>query len=125
MQSILDEQQLQQLAEIGFMAAGRGFGEQARAIFDGLAASKPESEVPAIGIAVLQMCQGDPELAATTLRDRALRLNPDSDHAKCFLGMALRMAGRNGEATGILEDVAANSGDETVRSLADGLLRPA
>jgi len=45
--------------EIRYVAVGRGLQSHAEDIFNGLAAARPESELPLVGLAVCKMNFGD------------------------------------------------------------------
>ncbi|MFO1349189.1 MAG: hypothetical protein U1F68_00320 [Gammaproteobacteria bacterium] len=115
------EQQVKQLAAIGFLAAGHGLINEGEAIFNGLKAWRPESEYPLIGLALTKIgaCQYD--AAHAILTDQALKLNPASATAKCFVGLALKLAGRVHEGERWLKEVAA-ADDQEARTLAETLL---
>ena len=76
------------MMEIGYLAAGNGFSAEAEAIFEGLHAVRPGSEIPFIGLAVTRMNAGRPLEAASLLEEQALRLSPASELAQGFLGLA-------------------------------------
>jgi len=57
-QELLDTQQAQLLMSIGFVATGSGRHSQAEVIFHGLATARPESALPWLGLAVVQMKPG-------------------------------------------------------------------
>lgn len=112
----------QLLMEIGYVATGAGLKPQAEAIFKGVAALRPQSEMPWIGLAVTQLNAGNPQAAQRLLREEALQRAPQSDTAKSFLGLALRQAGHNAESFALLREVADYGTDETARAMARGLL---
>lgn len=110
------------MVEIGYLAGGNGFTDEAEAVFDGLRAVRPESEVPVIGLAVTRMNAGRPLDAVALLEGEALRLNPGSDLARGFLGLALRLAGHASRSHSVLEEVAATATDESAGRMARALL---
>lgn len=103
------------------MAACHGRRQEAHAIFEGLGEVRPESVYPAIGMAVAEMGAGHYEEAVGILRSKALRQNPGSAEVLCFLGLALKLAGRGSESEATLRQ-ATSTGDEQTRSLAQVLL---
>jgi predicted Zn-dependent protease len=108
------------LMELGVAAAGAGLARQALAIFDGLEAVRPDSEGPAIGVALIHMNNNQPEEAIKKIRDGALVRNPGSLEAKMILGLALKLAGRNSECNNIINELTA-SGDEKAKTFAQNL----
>jgi len=112
---------LRLLLRLGYMAAWQGWQREAVAIFQAVRAARPQSELPAIGAAVLAMMAGNSELAVQMLREEALRLNPDSDYAKAHLGCALRLNGQDEEGLKLLTDLEQNSTEPSVREMAQNL----
>jgi predicted Zn-dependent protease len=105
---------LQMLMEIGYVAIGRGFQEQAEKIFTGIAAARPRSELPLIGLAVTHLNFGDFAGASRILLEQALVANPNSGLAKCFLAVSMRALGANNEANWLAgEALKAECGPET------------
>lgn len=113
---------IQLLMEAGYLAGGYGFFEESEKIFDGITAVRPESELPLIGMAVTKMNAGKYEEAARILWDKALKLNPESDLAKSFLGLTLKLSGLIAESQAILKEVLEANKDETAVNMARNLL---
>jgi tetratricopeptide (TPR) repeat protein len=84
---------LQILTEVGYMAAGCGWRQQAESIFNGIIAVRPESEFPWISYAIAKISVGQLSEAFEMLTKRALVLNPRNDLAKAFLGLILSRVG--------------------------------
>ena len=101
----IDKKMLQLLTEIGFFAAGNGFFVEAEKIFEGIQAVRSESEYPHIGLAWAKINAHKPEEAIAVLKEKALKLNPDNDLAKSYLGLALRLANLNHESESVLQEV--------------------
>ena len=59
------------------------------------------------------------------LREKALRINPGSDMAKGFLGLALKLSGLTSESRNVLQDVADNGTDANAVNMAKSLLEEA
>lgn len=117
----VDSELVRLLMRIGYLAAWNGLYKEAIAVFDGVQAVRPESEVPVIGAAVVAMLSGNPEVAIRTLQEGALTLNPGSDLARAHLGCALRLQGREDEGMAILREVAATSTQADARAMAASL----
>jgi hypothetical protein len=110
------------MMEIGYLASGNGFSTEATAIFEGLRAVRPKSEIPIIGQAVTRMNAGRPFEAVSLLEEQALRLCPGSELAQGFLGLALRLAGHTGRSQSVLEDLAARAINPCAGAMARALL---
>jgi len=113
---------LQRATEVGYLAATNGMTGQSLAIFDGLSAARPDSELPDIGKSFAHLCAGDTQEAVRILTQEALAKNPESLVAKAFVGLCLKQAGMNAEADGVLEDVAGEDGDPVAKEMATALL---
>lgn len=112
---------VQRLMEIGFIAAGNGLLADAEAIFQGVQAARPESELPLVGRAFIRMNARQHRDAALLLQ-QAMEKNPDSDLAMSFLGAALQMSGMNQASRDVLQQVIAENGNEQAVELAKALL---
>jgi hypothetical protein len=110
------------MMEIGYMAAGNGFSAEAEAIFEGVRAVRPGSEVPIIGLAVTRMNTGRPLEAVSLLERQALRLSPGSELALGFLGLALKLAGHTSRSQWVFEDLAARATNPCAGAMARALL---
>ena len=110
------------MMEIGYLATGNGFSAEAEAIFEGVRAVRPGSEVPIIGLAVTRMNTGRPLEAVSMLEQQALRLSPESELSRGFLGLALRLAGHTGQSQSVLEDLAAKATNPCAGAMARALL---
>jgi len=113
---------VRRLLEIGYIAAGNGYFADAELIFRGVAAVRPESSAPAIGRAVAALNRGAAGEAVRLLEAERER-SPSDALSQAFLGLALRSAGRNAEATAALE-AATKSGDPIAAAMAQALLVP-
>ena len=115
-------QQVKQLTAIGFLAACHGLTAEGETIFEGLKLCRPESEYPPIGLAMTKIGARQYDAALAILTDQALKLNPASATAKCFVGLALKLAGSARESERWLKEAAAMAEDREARALAESLL---
>lgn len=123
MRSLEEDTELPKLLmEIGYVATGSGRSREAETIFQGLCAWRPKSELPWIGLAIARLNRGKTDEARKILEDEALKRAPDSDLAKCFLGLTLRQAGHRAESFEMLRQVSEHGRDETARVMAENLL---
>ncbi len=118
----IDTAMVQTLMEIGYVAIGRGQQSAAEDIFNGISSARPESELPIIGLAVTKMNFGDFTAAFKLLGENALSINPESDLAKCFLGVVSFYCGAQKESLAIMSDILANSSDEVAIKIAKSTL---
>lgn len=117
----IDSELVRLLMRTGYLAAWNGFHKEAVAIFDGVAAVRPESDIPLIGGAVVAILTGNLEMAASTL-DGALAINPDSAMALAHQGCVLRLQGREDEGLEILRSVEAQTEDVEAAAMARNVL---
>jgi tetratricopeptide (TPR) repeat protein len=120
MDAALDADDLRLLLEIGYVAAGNGYFQEAEAIFRGVAAKRPESTAPSIGRAIAALNRGSAAEAAAILETERTRC-PQDDLLRAFLGLALKSAGRTAESVALLNAVL-DSADPTAANLARALL---
>jgi hypothetical protein len=118
----IDTKLIRLLMEVGYLAGGHGFFKESETIFEGLKAVRSESEYPIIGLAITKMNAKKNDEAVEILREQALKLNPDSDMAKCFLGLSLKLSGMNHESRKVLEDVVENGNSEEAVNMARSFL---
>ena len=118
----IDSELVRLLMRVGYTAAWNGLHKEAVAIFDGVGAVRPESEVPVIGAAVVAMLSGNDDVAVKTLEEGALQLNPESAQARAHLGVALRLRGDEDEGLAILREVAAQTTDPDAARMAANVL---
>ena len=118
----IDSELVRLLMRAGYAAAWNGLHQEAIAIFDGVGAVRPESELPVIGAAVVALLSGHYEVAVKTLREGALDLNPDSALARAHLGVALRLHGDEDEGRALLHDVATQTVDPDAAIMARNVL---
>ena len=119
------EQQVKQLTAIGFLAASHGLNAEGEAIFNGLKACRPNSEYPLIGLAMTKIGARQYDDAMTVLTTQALKVNPASATAKCFVGLVFRLIGNTRESERWLKEVAATADDQDAKALAENLLSEA
>ncbi len=118
----LDPQTLTLLSDLGFIAGGRGMLPLAQKIYEGLMIARPEHESPYIGLAMAMMFSQQPKQAAELLRASALAINPESELARSFLGLALKLDGDVQGAREQLEAVAESGSDQAAVELAKNVL---
>lgn len=97
---VLESDDVRMLVDIGFIALSAGLDPQARTIFAGVEAARPDQEAGPIGLALAEMAAD--ELDSAVARLKAL---PPSDAALTYLGMALMRRGDTGEGRETLRRV--------------------
>ncbi|MDR0742042.1 MAG: hypothetical protein LBE98_01090 [Puniceicoccales bacterium] len=110
------------LMEVGYVATGRGLQSQATNIFNGIVAARPSSEFPLIGLAVCKLNFGYVVEAAKILAEQALKLNPSSGTAKCFLAVAIKALGKEAEARDLMRQVCNNTTEPAAKAMAESFL---
>ena len=100
---MLEKNDLQNLAEVGFCAVSMGNMLLARTIFEGLLAARPGHETPLMGLAMSHYMVNEFEAAEEILRG-LMRDKPDFRLAGVHLGLCLILAGRKGEAVPLLQE---------------------
>ncbi|MDR2776542.1 MAG: hypothetical protein LBB17_00640 [Puniceicoccales bacterium] len=110
------------LMDIGYVATGRGLQSQATSIFNGVVAARPSSELPLIGLAVCKLNFGYVVDAAKILAEQALKLNPNSGTAKCFLAVAIKALGQEQEACDLMHQVCDDTTEPAAKAMAESFL---
>ena len=100
---MLEKEDLQTLAEMGFCAVSMGNMLPARIIFEGLAAVRPGHEAPLMGLAMSHYMVDEFEAAEEILR-QLMRNKPDFRLAGVHLALCLILAGRKDEAAPLLHE---------------------
>jgi tetratricopeptide (TPR) repeat protein len=118
----IEKDLLQLLMETGHLASGYGYFPEAEVIFSGLRAVRPESEYPLIGLALAKMNARKYIEAIKILMEEALKVNPKSDLAKSFLGLALKLSGLREESVTVLREVIAADRDKIAVKIARNLI---
>lgn len=93
------------LFNIGILGIARGSVAEAVNVFEAIRFIRPESEIPFIGLGLAAIVQGQYDMAAATLVNGALELNPRNRAAKALLGLAFHLSGHKEQAEAILNEV--------------------
>jgi hypothetical protein len=102
---------LQHLMQVGYMACGHGAPSLAVAIFKGIAAVRPNSELPLIGLAFACIHMGKLTAACDILVNQATPINPDNQTIKALAAMIFRMSGEFKASDTLLDEVIADGTD--------------
>ncbi|MDR1595490.1 MAG: hypothetical protein LBR91_01020 [Puniceicoccales bacterium] len=113
---------MQILMDVGWVAIGRGMKANAESIFSGIAAARPNSELPLIGLAVCAINFGNFVGASKILAQKALPLNPNNGIARCFLAVAVRAIGEKDYALELANCVANECDDPVAVAFAKSLI---
>lgn len=109
------------MMEAGYIFLGMQRFKEARTVFEGVSALKPESEIPVVALGGVSFCQG--KLAeAVRLYKKALKMIPDSIYGKAYLGEALYFLGEKPQAAKLLKEVDAMEAKGPVGDFARALL---
>lgn len=106
------------LMRIGFLAADCANVPVAEKLFKAIQMAKPTNETPFIGLAYSAILEGKFDEAVTVLKEKALKINPDSSTAKAYLGLALGCKGDKEASNTILKEVASSSESSTTANFA-------
>lgn len=103
---VLAVESIRELTEIGFMAATTGRSDMAEIIFNGLLGLHPRGASAELGLAITWMFAQRP-MEAAALLERTTATSP-AEYAviTAWHGLALQLAGRNGQARKLLEKAA-------------------
>ncbi|MEO9530045.1 tetratricopeptide repeat protein [Roseibium sp.] len=114
---IITSQDLQLLADIGFIAGSRGMNDHANAIFEAIRALRPEQEAGFLGSAMIRILAGDPGAAI-----KELEKAPTTVATRTFLGIALVQQGNVPRGREVLEAVVSTAPDTPFAHLAETTL---
>jgi len=117
----MEQSQLALLMEAGYIYLGMQRFKEAKEVFEGVAALKPDSEIPLVALAGVSFCQGKLHEAIKVYK-RALKLSPESIYAKAYLGEALFFSGEKSEAVKLLKEVDLKDSKGPVGDFARALL---
>lgn len=98
----LTSEEINLIAELGFMAATNGFVVPAIRIFQGLLVLRSDHSFPYIGLAVARLYAGAFNDAVRVLREDAAPVRRDREEIELYLGLALHLAGQPIEAARVL-----------------------
>jgi predicted Zn-dependent protease len=129
--------EFQRLAELGFVAAGKGWLAQASQLFNSLIELEPQHALPHVGLALAFLNGGHPDDALRVL-ERADKLVADREAAsgaremsdlrdesaliRAFYGVALKLAGRTAESFRILQALSDRPGHDHAGRIARSML---
>ncbi|MDR1456744.1 MAG: hypothetical protein LBI34_01655 [Puniceicoccales bacterium] len=102
---------LQLLMQVGYVACGHGFPSLAKVIFEGIAAVRPNSELPLIGLAFSYIHIGKLTSACDILVNQAARINPNNQTIKAVAAMIFRISGEFKASDTLLDEVIADGTD--------------
>lgn len=109
----LDRDAMRLIAEIGFIGTQTGQLAAARSLFQSLLLLRPDSNLPFIGLAMVELGAQRPEEAARILREQGLKQHPGDPELMAFLGLALQTAGEVANAQKVLAAVVAREGEDS------------
>ncbi|MDR1437690.1 MAG: hypothetical protein LBI69_01360 [Puniceicoccales bacterium] len=107
--------------QLGFMACNRGSPSLGICIFAGIAAVRPNSELPLIGLAYAHANAGKLSEAREILTKRAAVINPKNQLTKAILAMIFRISGEVNESDSLIDEVIEDGSDPQAVALAEQL----
>jgi hypothetical protein len=114
----VSSEMLQLLMQVGYVACGQGWPSLSRIIFDGIAAVRPNSELPLIGLAFAHIHMGKLTAACDILVKQVAAINPANQIAKALAAMIFRMSGEFRAGDMLLDEVLADGSDPQAMALA-------
>lgn len=115
---MLHTDQVKLLAELGFIALMRNMDDNARKIFKGVEAARPEQEAAAIGLAMLDLKTNNIDSAIDRLKKFS-----SSEKALTFLGLAFFRKGETAKAVKVLNDAISIGENTEASTLAKDILQ--
>ncbi|MBU4485228.1 tetratricopeptide repeat protein [bacterium] len=117
----ISREDLVYLMETGYVYLGMQRFKEAKQVFEGIQVMAPNSEVPIIALGQVDFCQGKFSKAVTKYK-KALNIDPDSVHAKAYMGEALFFDNKKDEAIEALKEVVKLDRDGRTANFAQSLL---
>ncbi|MEJ5301187.1 MAG: HrpB1 family type III secretion system apparatus protein [Thermodesulforhabdaceae bacterium] len=111
------------LMELGMMASGYHWKDDAEKIFTGLRVMRPQAEEPFIGLALMWMMAGSNDEAVQILKNEALSRHPESEVVKAYLALALKLSGRTSESEQVARELIAAGKNEKALQFVENLLK--
>lgn len=108
---VLDSAEVRLLTEIGFLASAVGDVRRAQTVFLALQRLRPGRAFPLVGLAVTKMNAGCPNDAVLVLEQAQASCDAEQNVMDAWRGLALQLAGREGESKRLLMKVALSDGD--------------
>lgn len=119
----LNKEMIKLLYEIGVTGIWLNEIADARVIFDGLKALRPQNELPVLGLALIAFAEGNLDKSIEMIVKEALVINPRNDIVKAYLALAIQAkGGLEGEYTEICENIISHNEDKTAVTLAKSIL---
>ncbi|MDR3317105.1 MAG: hypothetical protein LBS68_03520 [Puniceicoccales bacterium] len=112
---------LQLLMQIGYVACGQGKPTAAVSIFEAIAAVRPNSELPLIGLAVSLVNLGKLTAACDVLVERSAKINPNNQLAKTVAAMIFRMVKEFQASDILIDEIIADGTDPEAVNFAKNL----
>jgi len=118
----IDSDLLKLLMEVGFLATKSGMLADAETIFQGVAAARPNSGYPHIGLGCVAMGHGDFEKAVEILEGAPSKERAERDLCMGFLAMAFKLSGRNDECRDVVAQLKSEGENEVAVRMAERTL---
>jgi predicted Zn-dependent protease len=114
----IEKQDVQLLADAGFLALSYGDLDRAEAIFKGVQVARPDSEAGPLGVALTDMARGNVQAAV----DRLQALTP-SDPVRLYLAIALGRSGDRQRAEELFRELIASASGTAFAEIAAAHLK--
>lgn len=120
----ISDDELRVMMESGFVLREAGRLDDAEAVFNGVRELIPQSEVPLVALATIELQRGKP-LEAVAIAERARKVNPESLYARVHYAEALMFAGHRDEAERLLHEIVESNQSSPHSKTAERLLEAA
>lgn len=117
---MLADSQIRRLLDIGNAATQSGNVVDARLIFDGVLAMRPNFSAAILGKSLSHIVVDDFATAEALLNEKVLAENPEDEEGRVLLAMIYKLSNREDQARIILESLM--NAKESVAEVAKGLL---
>ena len=110
------------LGKVAFLGLWQGRFAESESIFTSLKLAEPDRIGPLLGLGMTYAHRGDYAKAIDVFEKEALALDPEDEHAKAWLGLALFRVEQTERARNILEPLVKDGKVEDAKALAKTIL---
>ena len=118
----LDESCLDLLYDLAIYGAVRSYFIHSDTILNAMLAVRPDSERVRIGMGLLALGRANYSKAEEVFKDDLLKLNPNSDFAKAYLGLTYKCTSKFDDARKYFNEVIASSKEPSLIALSKSCL---
>ena len=119
---LISREEARLLGKIAFLGLWQGRFAESASIFTALRDAEPDRIGPVLGLGMVHAHKGEYTKAIEVFEKKALALDPDDEHAKAWLGLALFRDGQKERAGEILRPLAETAKAADAKTLAANIL---